>query len=65
MTQAIQTSKTCNEEEYEVRLLKELDDLNAGKIEGLTFKQVEKTYPKGDEATKGRFAAISMAWPRR
>ena len=61
MTQAIQTSETFHVGQYEVRWLKELDDLNAGKMAGLTFAEIEQMYP--EEMAQRRERPLRYRWP--
>ncbi|KAI1941331.1 6-phosphofructo-2-kinase [Ophidiomyces ophidiicola] len=46
MQRSIQTVQFFNEEQYDVKQMRMLDELNAGKMEGLTYEQIRAQYPE-------------------
>jgi 6-phosphofructo-2-kinase len=61
MTQAMQTAQFFDETRHEVKYLKMLDDLHAGKMEGLTFAEIQATYP--EEMASRRKSKLNYRWP--
>lgn len=61
MTQAVETSRSFGPGEYEVRNLRMLNDLHAGKMEGLTFAEISRVY--GDEMTMRQQNPVHYRWP--
>jgi len=61
MTQAMQTAQFFDENQYEVKHLKMLDDLHAGKMEGLTFAEIQATYT--EEMASRRKSKLHYRWP--
>jgi 6-phosphofructo-2-kinase len=61
MTQAMQTAQFFDETRYEVKHLKMLDDLHAGKMEGLTFAEIQATY--AEEMASRRKSKLHYRWP--
>ncbi|KAJ5710664.1 hypothetical protein N7488_004820 [Penicillium malachiteum] len=46
MKRAVQTVDHFNEEEYDVKQMRMLDELNSGKMEGMTYKEIQDQYPE-------------------
>ncbi|KAJ5105192.1 hypothetical protein NUU61_002539 [Penicillium alfredii] len=46
MQRAIQTAEYFNEEEYDVKQMRMLDELHSGKMEGMTYKEIQHQYPE-------------------
>ncbi|KAE8146144.1 6-phosphofructo-2-kinase 1 [Aspergillus avenaceus] len=46
MQRAVQTVESFNEEEYDVKQMKMLDELHAGKMEGMTYEEIRDKYPE-------------------
>lgn len=46
MTRAVQTVQYFNEDEYDIKQMKMLDELNAGKMEGMTYEEIREQYPE-------------------
>ncbi|KAJ5584147.1 Bifunctional 6-phosphofructo-2-kinase/fructose-2 6-bisphosphate 2-phosphatase [Penicillium hispanicum] len=46
MQRAVQTVEYFNEEEYDVKQMRMLDELHSGKMEGMTYKEIQKQYPE-------------------
>jgi 6-phosphofructo-2-kinase len=61
MTQAIETGQSFDMDRYRVRHLRMLDDLNAGDMAGLTFADIESSYP--EEMAKRRENPVFYRWP--
>ncbi|GES66640.1 6-phosphofructo-2-kinase 1 [Aspergillus terreus] len=51
MKRSIQTVDYYNEEDYDVKQMKMLDELHAGKMEGMTYEEIREKYPD-DYATR-------------
>ncbi|WEW61798.1 6-phosphofructo-2-kinase [Emydomyces testavorans] len=50
---SIQTVQFFDEDKYDVKEMRMLDDLNAGKMEGMTYEEIREHYPE-DYATRRR-----------
>lgn len=46
MKRSVQTVEYFNEDEYDVKQMKMLDELNAGQMEGLTYDEIHRKYPE-------------------
>ncbi|PGH13768.1 hypothetical protein AJ79_03467 [Helicocarpus griseus UAMH5409] len=53
LTRSIQTVQYFDDEEYDVKQMRMLDELNAGKMEGMTYEEIRKQYPE-EYATRKR-----------
>lgn len=60
-TRAIQTAQFFNEEEYPIKQMKMLDELNAGDYEGMTYKEILDKFP--DEFMKRQKDKIRYRYP--
>lgn len=45
MQRSVQTVEHFNEDEYDVKQMRMLDELHSGKMEGMTYKEIQKQYP--------------------
>lgn len=46
MQRAVQTVDGFNEDEYDVKQMRMLDELHSGKMEGMTYKEIQEQYPE-------------------
>lgn len=46
MQRSVQTAEHFNEEEYDVKQMRMLDELHSGKMEGMTYKEIQEQYPE-------------------
>ncbi|CEJ54657.1 Putative 6-phosphofructo-2-kinase 1 [Penicillium brasilianum] len=46
MKRAVQTVEHFNEEDYDVKEMRMLDELHSGKMEGMTYKEIQQQYPE-------------------
>lgn len=46
MRRSIQTVEEFNEDEYDVKQMKMLDELHAGEMEGMTYEEIREKYPE-------------------
>ncbi|KAL2007641.1 hypothetical protein VTN00DRAFT_7623 [Thermoascus crustaceus] len=46
MVRSIQTVQYFNEDEYDVKQMKMLDELHAGRMEGMTYDEIRERYPE-------------------
>ncbi|KAI9924541.1 hypothetical protein AWENTII_009626 [Aspergillus wentii] len=46
MQRSVQTVEQFNEDEYDVKQMKMLDELHAGKMEGMTYDEIRQQYPE-------------------
>lgn len=46
MQRAVQSIEGFNEDEYDVKQMKMLDELHAGKMEGMTYDEIREQYPE-------------------
>ncbi|KAL2370702.1 6-phosphofructo-2-kinase [Blastomyces gilchristii SLH14081] len=46
LTRSIQTVQFFDDEEYDVKQMRMLDELNAGKMEGMTYEEIRKQFPE-------------------
>lgn len=46
MKRAVQTVEHFNEEDYDVKEMRMLDELHSGKMEGMTYKEIQEQYPE-------------------
>lgn len=46
MKRAVQTVEHFNEEDYDVKEMRMLDELHSGKMEGMTYKEIHEQYPE-------------------
>ena len=46
MKRAVQSVEGFNEDEYDVKQMKMLDELHAGKMEGMTYDEIREQYPE-------------------
>ncbi|KAE8307636.1 6-phosphofructo-2-kinase-domain-containing protein [Aspergillus transmontanensis] len=53
MQRAISTVESFNEDEYDVKQMKMLDELHAGKMEGMTYEEIREKFPD-EYATRKR-----------
>lgn len=61
MAQAIETGHLFAEDAYQVRNLRMLNDLHAGKMEGLTFAEISRVH--SDEMALRRQTPVHYRWP--
>jgi 6-phosphofructo-2-kinase len=52
MTRAIQTAQYFNEEEYDIKQMRMLDELYAGRMEGMTYDEIKEKFPEEYEHRK-------------
>jgi 6-phosphofructo-2-kinase len=52
LKRSIQTAQYFNDEDYDTKQMRMLDELNAGVMEGLTYNCIESTYPDEYKARK-------------
>ncbi|KAK5172833.1 6-phosphofructo-2-kinase [Saxophila tyrrhenica] len=52
LKRSIQTAQYFNDEDYDTKQMRMLDELNAGVMEGLTYNCIEKTHPEEFAARK-------------
>lgn len=53
MKRSIQTAQFFNEDRYDIKEMRMLDELNAGKMEGMTYQEIREKYPE-DYAARRR-----------
>ncbi|KAJ5169053.1 6-phosphofructo-2-kinase 1 [Penicillium canariense] len=46
MKRAVQTVEYFNEDEYDVKQMRMLDELHSGQMEGMTYKEIQEQYPE-------------------
>ncbi|KAF3394149.1 hypothetical protein F1880_005522 [Penicillium rolfsii] len=46
MKRAVQTVEYFNEDDYDVKEMRMLDELHSGKMEGMTYKEIQEKYPE-------------------
>ncbi|KAJ5641632.1 hypothetical protein N7490_005632 [Penicillium lividum] len=46
MKRAVQTVDYFNEEEYDVKQMRMLDELHSGRMEGMTYKEIQEKFPE-------------------
>ena len=46
LKRSVETTAYFNEDEYDVKQMKMLDELNAGKMEGMTYDEIRQKYPE-------------------
>lgn len=46
MKRCVQSVEYFNEEEYDVKQMRMLDELHSGKMEGMTYKEIQEQYPE-------------------
>lgn len=46
MKRAVQTVEHFNEDDYDVKEMRMLDELHSGKMEGMTYKEIQQQYPE-------------------
>lgn len=46
MQRSVQTAENFNEDEYDVKQMRMLDELHSGKMEGMTYKEIQEQYPE-------------------
>lgn len=46
LKRSVQTVRYFNEDEYDVKEMRMLDELNAGKLEGMTYDEIRQKYPE-------------------
>lgn len=46
MKRAVQTVEHFNEDEYDIKQMRMLDELHSGKMEGMTYKEIQEQYPE-------------------
>ncbi|KAJ5619614.1 hypothetical protein N7510_003598 [Penicillium lagena] len=46
MRRSVQTVEYFNEEDYDVKEMRMLDDIHAGKMEGMTYDEIRRQYPE-------------------
>lgn len=46
MQRSIQTVEHFNEDEYDIKQMRMLDELHSGKMEGMTYKEIQEQYPE-------------------
>ena len=61
MEQARETGQTFNDKEYQIKHLRMLDDLHAGEMEGMTFKQISLSH--SNEMTSRRKDPVYWRYP--
>ncbi|RAO70512.1 uncharacterized protein BHQ10_006524 [Talaromyces amestolkiae] len=52
MKRAIQTTSYFNDEDYDIKQMRMLDELYAGKMEGLTYDEIKTQYPEEYESRR-------------
>ncbi|KAL1967285.1 hypothetical protein VTN77DRAFT_3331 [Rasamsonia byssochlamydoides] len=52
MVRAIQTTQYFNEDEYDIKQMRMLDELYAGKMEGMTYEEIKEKFPEEYEHRK-------------
>ncbi|OLL26780.1 putative 6-phosphofructo-2-kinase [Neolecta irregularis DAH-3] len=52
MQRSIQTSEFFDESVYDVKMMRMLDEINAGICEGMTYEEIKQSYPEEFEARK-------------
>ncbi|KAK3054956.1 6-phosphofructo-2-kinase [Extremus antarcticus] len=52
LKRSVQTAQYFNDDEYDTKQMRMLDELNAGIMEGLTYKCIEESYPEEYAARK-------------
>lgn len=46
MQRSVQTAEYFNEEDYDVKQMRMLDELHSGKMEGMTYKEIQEQHPE-------------------
>jgi 6-phosphofructo-2-kinase len=46
MTRSIQTTQYFNDDDFDIKEMRMLDELNAGKMEGMTYEEIRQRYPE-------------------
>lgn len=46
MQRSVQTAEYFNEDDYDVKQMRMLDEIHSGKMEGMTYKQIQEQYPE-------------------
>ncbi|KAJ5317247.1 hypothetical protein N7508_001755 [Penicillium antarcticum] len=46
MQRSVQTAEYFNEDEYDVKQMRMLDEIHSGKMEGMTYKEIQEQYPE-------------------
>lgn len=52
LKRSIQTVQYFNDEEYDIKEMKMLDDIHAGRMEGMTYEEIRKRFPEEYEHRK-------------
>lgn len=52
LKRSIETSQFFNEEEYDIKQMRMLDELNAGYMNGMTYEEIRRRYPQEYELRK-------------
>lgn len=61
MKRAIQTTSYFNDDDYDIKQMRMLDELYAGKMEGLTYDEIKRQYP--DEYESRRKQKLEYRYP--
>ena len=46
MQRSVQTAEYFNEDDYDVKQMRMLDEIHSGKMEGMTYKEIQEQYPE-------------------
>ncbi|KAJ5513013.1 hypothetical protein N7463_002565 [Penicillium fimorum] len=46
MRRSVQTAEYFNEEDYDVKQMRMLDEIHSGRMEGMTYKEIQEQYPE-------------------
>ncbi|KAJ5264045.1 hypothetical protein N7505_007966, partial [Penicillium chrysogenum] len=46
MQRSVQTAEYFNEDEYDVKQMRMLDEIHSGRMEGMTYKEIQEQYPE-------------------
>ncbi|KAJ5164658.1 uncharacterized protein N7500_006488 [Penicillium coprophilum] len=46
MQRSVQTAEYFNEEDYDVKQMRMLDEIHSGRMEGMTYKEIQEQYPE-------------------
>ncbi|KAL1971682.1 hypothetical protein VTN31DRAFT_2303 [Thermomyces dupontii] len=63
MKRAIQTTAHFNEDDYDIKQMRMLDELYAGKMEGMTYEEIRETFPEEYEIRRREKLAYRYPGP--
>ncbi|KGO36667.1 Bifunctional 6-phosphofructo-2-kinase/fructose-2, 6-bisphosphate 2-phosphatase [Penicillium expansum] len=46
MQRSVQTAEYFNEDDYDIKQMRMLDEIHSGKMEGMTYKEIQEQYPE-------------------